>query len=72
MGSVTRFGDLLDFGELFSMPVATISLHKSPTFLCNFCKGVKILNFSNEIIFGQLFETFGDFLLVTLYKGTIC
>ena len=26
----------------------------------------KIFNFSNEIIFGQLLETFGEFLLVTL------
>ena len=39
----------------FSMPVATISLSKSPTFLGNFCKGVKMFNFSSEFIFGQLF-----------------
>ena len=32
------------------MPVATISLPKFPTFLGNFCKGVKIFNFSSEII----------------------
>ena len=38
----------------FSKPVATISLPKSPTFLGNFCKGVKISHFSSEIIFGQL------------------
>ena len=50
----------------FSKPVAIISLPKSPTFLGNFCKGVKIFNFSSEIIFGQPFYTFGDFLLVTL------
>ena len=35
----------------FSKPVATISLPKSPTFLDNFCKGVKIFHFSSEIIF---------------------
>ena len=42
--SVTRLGDLLVFGQLFK-PFATINLHKSPTFLGNFCKGVKIYNF---------------------------
>ena len=34
--------------------------------LAKFCKGVKICNFSGEIIFGQLLWTFGNFLLVTL------
>ena len=34
---------------------------KSPTFLGNFCKALKIYNFSSEIIFGQLLWTFGDF-----------
>ena len=58
--SVTRLGDLLDFGQLFKA-LATINLPKSPTFLGNFCKGVKIFNFSNEIIFGQLVYTHGDF-----------
>ena len=38
----------------FSKAVAIISLHKSLTFLGNFWKGVKIFNFSSEIIFGQL------------------
>ena len=52
-GSVTRLGDLLHFGQL-SKPLATISLSKSPTFLGNFWKGVKINHFSSEIIFGQL------------------
>ena len=32
----------------------------------NFCKVVKIFNLSSAIIFGQLLQTFGDFLLVTL------
>ena len=40
--SVTRLGDLLDFG------------HISVTFLGNFCIGVKSYHFSREIIFGQL------------------
>ena len=47
---VTRLGDLSDFGQ----PLATINLPKPPTFLGNFCKGVKIYNFSREIILGQL------------------
>ena len=51
---MTRLGDLLDFGQLLK-PLATINLHKSPTFLGNFCEVVKIFNFSSEIIFGQLF-----------------
>ena len=47
---MTRLGDLLDFGLLLK-PLATIKLPKSPTFLGNFCKGVKIYYFSSEIIF---------------------
>ena len=42
--SVTRLGDFLHFGQPF----------KLPTVLGNFCKGVKIIHFSREIIFGQL------------------
>ena len=38
----------------FLKPLATINLPKAPTFLRNFCKGVKIYHFSSEIIFGQL------------------
>ena len=63
--SVTRLGDFLHFGQLLR-PLATINLPKSLTFLGNFCKGVKIIHFSCEIIFGQLLYTFGDFYLVTL------
>ena len=51
--SVTRLGDLLDFGP-FLKPLVTINLSKSPTFLGNFCKGVKIYYFYSEIIFRQL------------------
>ena len=53
--SVTRLGDLLNFGQLLK-PLAVINLPKSPKFLGNFCKGVKIYHFSSEIIFGQLFK----------------
>jgi len=38
----------------FLKPLATINLPKSPTFLGNFCKGVKIYHFSSEISFGLL------------------
>ena len=62
---MTRLGDLLNFGQ-FLRPLATINLTKTPTFLGNFCKGVEIIHFSSEIIFGQLLKTFGDFVLVTL------
>ena len=50
----------------FLTPLATINLPKSTTFLAIFCKGVKIYNFSFEIIFGQLLWTFFNFFLVTL------
>ena len=63
--SVTRFGNLLDFGQLLK-PLAIINSPKSPTVFGNFCVGAKIFIFSCEIIFGQLLWTFGDFSLVTL------
>ena len=65
--SVTRFGVLLNFGQLFKA-FATINFTKSPTFLGNFCKGVKIYHFSSENIFGTLLKTFGNFFLITLLK----
>ena len=39
----------------FLKPLASINLHKSPTFLGIFCKGVKIYHFSSEIIFWATF-----------------
>ena len=50
---MTRFGVFLHFGQLLKL-FATVNLPKSPTFLGNFSKGAKIIDFSNEIIFGQL------------------
>ena len=41
---MTRFGNLLDFGN-FSKPLVTINLPKSLTLLGNFCKDAKIFNF---------------------------
>ena len=54
----------------FLKPLSTINLPKSPTFLGNFCKGVKIIHFSSEIIFGQLFLTFGNFFWSHWYQTT--
>ena len=53
VASVTRLGDFCTLGS-HSKPVATIILPKLPTLLGNFCKGVKIIHFSCEIVFGQL------------------
>ena len=53
ISSVARLGDLYDFGQLFK---ATINLPKSPTYLGNFCKGVKIYRFSSEIILGNFYR----------------
>ena len=52
--SVTRLGDFFCFLGKHSKLVATIILPKLLTLLDNFCKGVNIINFSTEIIFGQL------------------
>ena len=52
-GSVTRLGDWLNFGQLFKA-FGNINLPKSPTFLGIFCKGVKTIILSSEIIFRQL------------------
>ena len=48
-------------GRFFALWAATI-LPKLPTLLGNFCKGVKIIHFSSEIIFGQLFIEIWRFL----------
>ena len=55
LNSVTRLGNLLDFGQVLK-PLATINLPKSPTFLGNFCKGVKNYHFSNENILGNFYR----------------
>ena len=47
---MTRLDDLLDFGQLLKAFGEIIILPKSPTFLGNFCKGVKIFNFWSTFI----------------------
>ena len=64
-GSVSRLSDLLHFGQLFKA-CSNNYLAQIAHILDNFCKGVKIFQFSSEIIFGQHFLTIGDFLRVTL------
>ena len=51
----------------FSKSLATINLPKSLAFLGNFCKGVKIFNFTSKINFGHILQTSGNHLLVTLW-----
>ena len=63
VGSLTRLGDLLDFGQLFKA-FGDNYFAKSFTFLGIFCKGVKIFNFFSEIIFGE------QVTLVVLHKNS--
>ena len=63
--SVTRLGDLLHFGQLFKACGNNYFAHITHI-LIQFCKVVEIFHFNSEIIFGQLLQTFGEFLLVTL------
>ena len=49
-----QIGQFIGLWTTFLKPLGAIKLPKSPTFLGNFCKGVKIDHFSSEIIFGQL------------------
>ena len=45
----------------FSKSFSTINLSTSPTLLGNFCKGVKIFDFSSEIILGNIFRHVATF-----------
>ena len=62
------FGRFIGLWATFQILWQHLVCHKSPTLLGNFCKGVKIFNFCNEIIFGHILLTFGNFLLVTLIR----
>ena len=55
LSSVTRLVDLLDFGQLLK-PLATIILPKSPTFLDNICKLVKIYHFLDKSFLGNFYR----------------
>ena len=62
---MTRLGDLLQFGQLFKA-CGNNYFAKIANILGNLCKVVKIFFFLAKIIFGQLLQTFGNFLRVTL------
>ena len=51
--SVTRLGNLLNFGQLFNA-CGNNHFAQITHILGNFCEGVKIFHFSSEIIIGQL------------------
>ena len=53
--SVTRLGDLLDFGN-FLKPLAAINLPKSPTFLGNFVKVSKSIIFQVKSFLGNFYR----------------
>ena len=61
-----HIGQFIGFWGNLLKPLATINLPKSSSFFGNFCKGVKIYHFPSKIILGQLLQTFGNFVLVTL------
>ena len=60
---VIRLGGLLHFWQLFKA-CGTIILPKLPTYLGNFCKGVKIFYFFSEIIFGNMLNLLWSILLL--------
>ena len=51
--------------------MATINLSKSPTYLGNFCKGVKIDHFSTEIILGNIYRHLGIFLVTLMNSNEL-
>ena len=53
----------------FFKSLATIDLPKSPTFLDNFCKGLKIYQYSSEIILGNFLDIWRFFSGHTVAKG---
>ena len=54
VGSVTRLGDLLHFGQLFKAYGNNYFAQIAHIFR-QFCKVVKIFHFASEIIFGATF-----------------
>ena len=80
VNSVTRLGSfqceqIVRFIERtlgnFLKPVATISLPKSGTLLCNFCEGVEIFHFSSEIVFLVTFY-WSHWQLYTVVSSKFC
>ena len=64
-----QIGRFIALWAIFQSLWQQLILSKSPTFLGNFCKGVKIYHFSSEIIFGQLLWHLAIFFLITLLSA---
>ena len=62
---MTRFSDLSYIGQLFIAHGNNYIAEITNT-LGNFCKGVEIFHYTTEILLGNIYRHFGDFLLVTL------
>ena len=60
MTSMTRLGDLLDFGQVLK-PLAAINLPKSPTFLGIFVKVSKSIIFLVTSFFGNFYRHLAKF-----------
>ena len=58
--SVTRLGDLLQFGQIFKA-TASNYFDKIAHVLGKYCKDAKIFHFSSGIIFGNLFRYLATF-----------
>ena len=69
MASVTRLGDLLEFGQLFK-PLATLTFAPISPILRQFLRVSKSFIFLVKP-FLHLLYTFGDFLLVTLSMASV-
>ena len=59
--SVTRLAIYWTLGRFFK-PLAKINLPKSPTFLANFCKGVKIIHFLVKSFLGNFYRHLAIFI----------
>ena len=68
--SVTRLGNLLHFGQLFKAS-GNNYFAQIVYILGNYWKGVKIFDFSCEIIFGNFYKHLATFLLLTLIMTTM-
>ena len=69
---MARLGDFFILWATFQSPGQQLFCPNHQCILGKFCKGVKIFNFTREILFGQLIKIFGDFFfLITLLSCEI-
>ena len=64
-----QIGQFIILWIIFQSPGQKLFCPNRQHILGNLCKGVEIFHFIREILFGQLLQTFGDFLLVTLVNS---